>query len=93
MRLAKADELPDVMNITYETGGDIIRRIRLLQKMSMEDFAREWELSDKTLLSWENNRVSARFEFVMDVLQEYGYEVHIVRKVKDNEKVRNRVKD
>lgn len=81
-----AENIPNVMNITYETGGDIIRRVRAEQGISMENFARDWDMSEKTLADWEKNRVSPRFEFVMDVLQTYGFEITITRKdVKNDE--------
>lgn len=80
MAYTKAEPLPDEMNITYESGGNILRKIRVEQNMSIESFAKEWEVSEKTLVSWEHNVISPRFDLVMDVIQTYGFEIKITRK-------------
>lgn len=90
MSFAKADILPDEMNITYESGGNIIRRIRVEKRISIRSFAEEWDVSEKTVIAWENNKISPRFDLVMDIIQTYGFEVKITRKDVNNEKDRNR---
>lgn len=63
------------------TSGDVLRKIRVDQGKTVKQFCTKIGISENTLLSWELDKTSPKFDLFCAILDRYGYEVLVRKKV------------